>query len=515
MDNNKIGRYEILRELGKGAMGVVYLARDPEIERIIALKTIQFNESGGGFDPDEAKARFKREARISGKLQHPNIVTLYDVGEHEGTLFLAMEFVSGGSLADKLTGPPTAVPVVDRIRIVAEVADALGYAHERGVIHRDIKPANILLTDTLAAKVTDFGIGKIIWGDVELTSAGQMVGSPAYMSPEQIRGEKLDSRSDIFSLGIVLYQTLTFKRPFPAETLTTLVLQILNEEPDDPTTIREDIPHEVGTVLKRMLAKNRDERYADAAEVAQDLRELVNLPGVLAGLSDSRIRRPKATVAPPSEGPTIQIVMKMPSRHHPVAPPSPGDLPAAVETASAPSPVAPPPPEGRPKEKKAPPPPEPPKRDLASPPPFLSKKEEANPPKPGKQKGNPPPPPLTPPAPPPAAEGAKPAPPEPAPGTAEASEAVKKDKLWRYSLIGLSLVILLSAILFAVSEVRRQAALKAVPTPTPVPPLPTFPISLPPSTESPQAPVSVGIAIPGTGAEAPVPTPVPTAALAN
>ncbi|MRR12442.1 serine/threonine protein kinase, partial [bacterium] len=244
MNPSRIGRYEILRPLGKGAMGVVYLARDPQIERTLALKTVRFDGPSQSFSISEAKARFLKEAKISGRLQHPNIVTVFDVGEDEGTLYLAMEYISGGALSQRLSDGLD-FPIADRIRILSEVADALAHAHQRGVIHRDVKPANILLTEASVAKVTDFGIGKLLTGDTDLTSTGQMVGSPAYMSPEQIRGDKLDVRSDIFSLGVVLYQTLTLKKPFPADTLTTLVYQILHNEPEDPLVHNDELPPEI------------------------------------------------------------------------------------------------------------------------------------------------------------------------------------------------------------------------------------------------------------------------------
>ncbi len=271
MTPERIGRYEIIRVLGKGAMGLVYLARDPQIERELALKTIRFDQAEGSFDPAEAKARFLKEARISGRLQHPHIVTIFDVGEDGGLLYLAMEYVPGGSLSQRLTDPDS-LSLNDRIRIVAEVAEALGHAHEKGVLHRDVKPANILLTPHLDAKVTDFGIGKLLTGDSDLTSTGQMVGSPAYMSPEQIKGEKLDARTDIFSLGVVLYQALTLRKPFPADTLTTLVYQILHEEPPDPSQIRVDLSPEFSPIVKKCLAKKREDRYTTARELAQDLR---------------------------------------------------------------------------------------------------------------------------------------------------------------------------------------------------------------------------------------------------
>ncbi|MEO8585462.1 MAG: protein kinase [Acidobacteriota bacterium] len=309
MSPEQIGRYVILRTLGKGAMGIVYLARDPQIERELALKTIRFDTAEKSFGAEEAKARFLKEARISGRLQHPHIVTVFDVGEDQGTLYLAMELVKGGSFSQRLSDP-AGFPMRDRIRVVAEVAEALAHAHERGVLHRDVKPANILLSPTLSAKVTDFGIGKLLTGDTELTSTGQMVGSPAYMSPEQIKGEKLDARTDIFSLGIVLYQALTLRKPFPADTLTTLVYQILHEEPPDPSLVSNDVPEGLREIIQKCLAKDRANRYADAGELADDLREVLGFSpvGSTAGLSESKVKRrppsgthpPIAPLAPPS-----------------------------------------------------------------------------------------------------------------------------------------------------------------------------------------------------------------------
>jgi serine/threonine protein kinase len=296
----QIGRYVILRTLGRGAMGVVYLARDPQIERELALKTIRFDTGEKSFSADEAKARFLKEARISGRLQHPHIVTVFDVGEDQGTLFLAMELVQGGSFSQRLSDP-AGFPLRDRIRVVAEVAEALAHAHERGVLHRDVKPANILLSPTLSAKVTDFGIGKLLTGDTELTSTGQMVGSPAYMSPEQIKGEKLDARTDIFSLGIVLYQALTLRKPFPADTLTTLVYQILHEEPMDPGLVTNEVPEGMKEIIRKCLAKDRANRYSDAGELADDLREILGFSpvGSTAGLSESKVKRVRSSPGTP------------------------------------------------------------------------------------------------------------------------------------------------------------------------------------------------------------------------
>jgi serine/threonine protein kinase len=317
LDPEKIGRYVILRTLGRGAMGNVYLARDPQIERELALKTIRFDTAEKSFGAEEAKARFLKEARISGRLQHPHIVTVFDVGEDQGTLFLAMELVQGGSFSQRLADP-AGFPVRDRIRVVAEVAEALAHAHERGVLHRDVKPANILLTAALSAKVTDFGIGKLLTGDTDLTSTGQMVGSPAYMSPEQIKGEKLDARTDIFSLGIVLYQALTLRKPFPADTLTTLVYQILHEEPLDTGLVTKELPDGLRDIIRKCLAKDRASRYADARELAEDLREILGFSpvGSTAAFSDSRAKRARSSSgAPPmpaSMAPTAALKVGLP-----------------------------------------------------------------------------------------------------------------------------------------------------------------------------------------------------------
>jgi len=320
----QIGRYVILRTLGRGAMGIVYLARDPQIERELALKTIRFDTVEKSFGAEEAKARFLKEARISGRLQHPHIVTVFDVGEDQGTLFLAMELVQGGSFSQRLADP-AGFPIRERIRVVAEVAEALAHAHERGVLHRDVKPANILLSPTLSAKVTDFGIGKLLTGDTELTSTGQMVGSPAYMSPEQIKGEKLDARTDIFSLGIVLYQALTLRKPFPADTLTTLVYQILHEEPPDPSLVSSDVPEGMREIIRKCLAKDRANRYADAGELAEDLRGALGFSpiGSTAGFSESKVKRGR----PPSGTPPPVA---------PLAPPLPG-APPGVLASNAPT----------------------------------------------------------------------------------------------------------------------------------------------------------------------------------
>ncbi len=262
-----VGRYKIIRFLGAGAMGEVYLAEDPHIERRLAIKTVRL-AGGRPQDIEDRKKRLLREARAAGRLLHPNVVALFDAGEENGLLYLAFEFVEGCDLASRLeSGPPPTLREV--LRVVRQVADALDYAHRQGIVHRDIKPSNILLDGASHVKVADFGIAKVTGQNTELTVAGSVMGSPQYLSPEQIRGDELDGRSDIFSLGVVLYELLSGRRPFDGETITTLVYQILHKEPS--ISELRAVPLRIEQLLHRMLAKDRDERLATAGLVAEEL----------------------------------------------------------------------------------------------------------------------------------------------------------------------------------------------------------------------------------------------------
>jgi serine/threonine-protein kinase len=267
-----IGRYEILDELGHGAMGSVFRALDPAMGRVVALKTILAValESEQG---DEYRQRFYREARAAGALAHPGIVPVFDVGEHEGIPFLVMEFVKGQTLEFAMKkGERFSLERV--CEIGEQIAEALGYAHHNGVIHRDIKPANILLTSVEAygserPKITDFGVAKLTGGGI--TTTGQMLGTPAFMPPEQFTGAPIDGRTDLFSLGVILYWMATGEQPFPGATMTAVSYKIVHTEPVPPAKLNPAIPAKLESVILKCLAKNPANRYQTGEELAQDL----------------------------------------------------------------------------------------------------------------------------------------------------------------------------------------------------------------------------------------------------
>ena len=228
----KIGRYKILGELGRGAMGIVYKAEDPNLDRVVALKTIIIANDAEGAA--EYRKRFFLEAKAAGKLTHPNVVTTFDCGDHDGMAYLAMELVEGTDLRTRLTSD--GVSPLEAVDIVRQVAEGLAYAHERGVVHRDIKPANIMIDGKGRAKLMDFGLARMRLADHK-TTTGMVLGTPRYMSPEQIAGEPVDARSDIFSLGIVLYEALTGTRLFAGEGIEQVQHSIMNVEPVPPTRV--------------------------------------------------------------------------------------------------------------------------------------------------------------------------------------------------------------------------------------------------------------------------------------
>ncbi len=283
------GRYERQVCLGRGACGIVYLARDRVIGRTVALKIIEFGASIAEDVRAEMAARSEREARAAGALNHPNIVTIHDAGpgEADASFFIVMEYVEGQTLSSLLDKGP--LTPSEAVRIGTEIADALEYAHQLGVIHRDVKPANILIRKDGAAKIADFGVARLESSD--LTHTGQWVGSPAYMSPEQAQGLPADSRSDIFALGVVLYEMLTGSRPFVAETLAGLSYQIIHEQPVPPSICNLELDARWDEVILRAMAKKPGARYPTAADLASDLDSLV--PGV-GGTLPAGGRRPSS-----------------------------------------------------------------------------------------------------------------------------------------------------------------------------------------------------------------------------
>ncbi len=266
----KAGRYEIIGELGRGAMGVVYKATDPVIGRTVAVKTIKLSEEGTGLSRPELLTRFQTEARAAGLLTHPNIVVVFDAGEEDGLYYITMELVEGKSLQAHLDGGMAfALPRV--LRIMEQTCSALQFAHERNVVHRDIKPANIMLTADDTVKVTDFGTAKILqFGTMQQTA--HVMGTPSYMSPEQVKGRAVDGRSDIFSLGVLLYEMVTGEKPFPGQNITTVIYKIVNEEPVPPRQIDPSIHPGISAVVMKALSKEPETRYQSCREMLEDLR---------------------------------------------------------------------------------------------------------------------------------------------------------------------------------------------------------------------------------------------------
>jgi eukaryotic-like serine/threonine-protein kinase len=271
----KAGRYEIVGELGRGAMGVVYKATDPVIGRTVAVKTIKLSAEGTGLTRPELLARFQTEARAAGLLTHPNIVVVFDAGEEDGLYYITMELVEGRSL-QALLDDGHSFPLPRVLRIMEQACSALQFAHERNVVHRDIKPANLMLTGDDTVKVTDFGTAKILqFGTVQQTA--HVMGTPSYMSPEQVKGRAVDGRSDIFSLGVMLYEMVTGEKPFPGQNITTVIYKIVNEEPVPPKQVDPSIHPGISAVVMRALAKDPDTRYQSCREMLEDLRNYRSL----------------------------------------------------------------------------------------------------------------------------------------------------------------------------------------------------------------------------------------------
>ncbi len=268
----RFGRYEIVGELGRGAMGVVYKARDPQIDRLVALKTISLQ----GQEPErdeEFRQRFFVEAQAAGRLHHPGIVAIFDAGEDPETHnpYIVLEYVAGESLS-RILSREKKLPLAQALRLAEEMASALDYAHEQGVVHRDIKPANILITEDGHAKIADLGIAKL--NLAQFTLPGHVLGTPAYMAPEQLSGEGVDGRSDLFSLGVILYGMVTGHSPFHGNSATTVCFKVVNREPIPASALDLDLPRALDAVISRAIAKDPNARYQRGSDFAADLQQL-------------------------------------------------------------------------------------------------------------------------------------------------------------------------------------------------------------------------------------------------
>ena len=328
----KAGRYEITGELGRGAMGVVYRASDPVIGRIVAVKTLQLSEEGTGLTKSELLTRFQTEARAAGLLTHPNIVVVYDAGEEDGMFFITMELVEGKSMQSQLdAGQMFPLPRV--LRIMEQACSALQFAHDRNIVHRDIKPANLMLTPDDTVKVTDFGTAKILqFGTVQQTA--HVMGTPSYMSPEQVKGKAVDGRSDIFSLGVLLYEMITGEKPFPGQNITTVIYKIVHEDPVAPRELDPTLHPGLNAVILKALAKEPALRYQSCRELIEDLRNYRSL----AASENPNATLPLASRPVPAATPYLDAQIAATSRSLSARASLPSQTPAVRRTAVLPRP---------------------------------------------------------------------------------------------------------------------------------------------------------------------------------
>jgi len=334
----KIGRYEIYSELGRGAMGVVYRAVDPTIGRTVALKTMRMDVHGA--HEEEMLKRFKREAQLAGLLSHPNIVTIYDAGEHEGHFYIAMEFVEGETLQKVLHAERTLEP--ERIiEFSRQICAGLDLAHSNGVIHRDVKPANVMVGANRVVKIMDFGIAKS--AAVGMTSAGQVLGTPTYMSPEQVKGKTLDGRSDLFSYGVILYEMVTGEKPFTGQNVTTIIYKIINEEPIPPRELDVSIHPGLSAIITKCLAKDVTKRYQSGAELVRDLEDYKSFGGNIeetkAMTASAAGLEPTPAAVQLSDMPTVRLDASHASAPSATIPSAPATTAASTTPASATGPA--------------------------------------------------------------------------------------------------------------------------------------------------------------------------------
>jgi serine/threonine protein kinase len=299
------GRYQIVQKLGAGAFGTVYKAKDRILGRMVAIKTIRLEGlAAAGASLDELVNRFKREAMVSAQLKHPNIVTIYDIGESNGTSYLAMEFIDGVGL-DRMIAAAGRLPVERAASLAGQVADGLDFAHRHNVVHRDIKPANIMVEAGDRVKVTDFGIARVIDSVENLTATGSLLGTPSYMSPEQARGSALDGRSDLFAVGCILYEMVVGKKAFRGESITGLIFKIITEEPPPMREHDPTVPDELVRIVAKALAKAPESRYQSGRELADDLQTLTRA-GSTPTLRQSELATTPG-LTPPGALPTLNV----------------------------------------------------------------------------------------------------------------------------------------------------------------------------------------------------------------
>jgi len=318
-DRTQLGRYRIDRQLGRGAMGAVYLGHDPKIGRQVAIKTMALSQEFDGAELTEARARFFREAETAGRLQHRDIVTIFDAGEDQELAYIAMEYLKGHDL-QRYTSGANLLPVPTVLRIVSRVADALAYAHSQGVVHRDIKPANVMVDpEDDSVKVTDFGIARIT--DSSRTRTGMVLGTPSFMSPEQMAGRRVDGRSDLYSLGVMLFQLLVGRLPHAADSMAKLMYQIANDPAPDVRTLRPGLPEALANVVALSLEKRPEVRYGDGRQFAADLRTIAAGMGA-AGMGAASASPATSGDATPPESDAFAATVKL-SRTDPRHNPSP------------------------------------------------------------------------------------------------------------------------------------------------------------------------------------------------
>lgn len=392
----QIGRYSILGELGRGGFGVVYKARDPKINRVVAIKTIPTQELRSFAGGQQLYERLAREAQSAGALNHPGIVTVYELAEEEAVTYIVMEYVPGRSLRDVM-GADEPPATETKLSIVRQIAVALDFAHQNGIIHRDIKPANILVTDAGVAKIADFGVAKIV-SQNSMSATGAAVGTPSYMSPEQILAKGVDGRSDQFSLAVIAYELLTGKQPFSSDSLPGLIHQILSVDPPDPEAVTAEVPRPGSDVLLRALSKQPEQRFATCAEFADALTAAILRKEAPAPVAHAVAAAPTPLpAAARSHGAIVKggmaiglgialagFVFLRGTASPPAAPPEPVAVPAPAPASAAPAAE-----EAKPEPKPVDPPPAAKKQVVvaapaaAPPPPPAAETKPAEPPDPG------------------------------------------------------------------------------------------------------------------------------------